>query len=169
MTTSGLSAPGPARPWTPLWRTKGNRRGADPQDTPGQVGVRWRWTSMNGTTRGRSGTAPNCRAQLPRFRSPRWLVREDLLEKAVWSQHLKVGGCGSFTHCQQTFSGVPYAQLLPGAKSNMEGVLGQPSLAGAWVRAWVTSSNFLSVGVVSSFVNVAAAGAGRMTMTRGWT
>lgn len=90
---------------------------------------------------------------------------EDLLEKAVWSQHLKVGGCGSFTHCQQTFSGVPYAQLLPDAKSNMEGVLGQPGLAGAWVRAWVTSSNFLSVGVVSSFVNVTAAGAGRMTMT----
>lgn len=88
-------------------------------------------------------------------------MREVWLEKSTWKQHLEVGGCGSFTHCQQTFLGVPYAKLVPGAKSNMEGVLGQPSLAGAWV----TSSHFLSVGVVSSFVNVSA-GAGRMTRGR---
>lgn len=50
----------------------------------------------------------------------------------TWNQYLKVGGCGSFAHhCQQTFSEIPYAKLVPGAKSDMEGVLSQPSLAGA--------------------------------------
>lgn len=47
---------------------------------------------MNGTARDRSRAALYYRAQLLRFRSPRRAVREDLLEKATWNQHLKVGG-----------------------------------------------------------------------------
>lgn len=70
-------------------------------------------------------------AQLQRFRSPSGVVRDDLLEKATWNQYLKVGGCGSFAHHCQTFSGIPYAKRVPGAESDTEGILSQPSLAGA--------------------------------------
>lgn len=68
-------------------------------------------------------------------------MREIWLEKSTWKQHLEVGGCGSFNSLSADLwgGGVPYAKLVPGAKSNMEGVLGQPSLAGAWVSQ-VTSS-----------------------------
>lgn len=38
------------------------------------------------------------------------MVREDFLEEAAWNRYLKVGGCGLFTHCQQTVSGAPMCQ-----------------------------------------------------------
>lgn len=103
----------------------------------------------NGTTRGRAEAMLSCIAQPLRSKSLRGqAVREDFLEEAAWNQYLKVRGYGSFTHCQWTISGTPRCQAGAWCKKVREGVVGQPSLTGAWAVSLATwASHFLSVGV----------------------